>query len=206
MNVGSLVISCVLSVSIYYHYYVCLSRKHGSHFSWPLCGYLWPSALPQERNYYCCSVYENICGGCDSGSYAAFHIAVVTLKRSEPVIAKKSELKAARTLGVVVVAFLTCLCLFFCASFTGFIYGSLSFELCLFYFNSCLNPVIYAFFYPWFRKSIKLIVTLQILQPYLLQCDQHIVKKHIRVIDRRDLLWLVILKSGQMKNAIDILK
>nr|XP_020444417.1 trace amine-associated receptor 13c-like [Monopterus albus] len=30
--------------------------------------------------------------------------------------------------------------------------------------NSCLNPLIYAMFYPWFRKAIKLIITLRILQ------------------------------------------
>ncbi|XP_033181207.1 trace amine-associated receptor 7a-like [Mastacembelus armatus] len=35
----------------------------------------------------------------------------------------------------------------------------------LIFLNSCLNPVIYAFLYPWFRKSVKLIVTLEILQP-----------------------------------------
>ncbi|XP_029386602.1 trace amine-associated receptor 5-like, partial [Echeneis naucrates] len=28
-------------------------------------------------------------------------------------------------------------------------------EIWLVYFNSCLNPVIYVFFYLWFRKSIK---------------------------------------------------
>ncbi|XP_035531820.1 trace amine-associated receptor 8a-like [Morone saxatilis] len=39
-----------------------------------------------------------------------------------------------------------------------------AFVICLFYFNSCLNPVIYAFFYSWFRESVKLIVTLKILQ------------------------------------------
>ncbi|XP_076731452.1 trace amine-associated receptor 13c-like [Maylandia zebra] len=43
--------------------------------------------------------------------------------------------------------------------------SSAAFVICLVYFNSCLNPIIYVFFYPWFRKSIKLIATLQILQP-----------------------------------------
>ncbi|GLD68300.1 trace amine-associated receptor 4-like protein [Lates japonicus] len=42
----------------------------------------------------------------------------------------------------------------------------------LMYFNSCLNPVIYAFFYPWFRKAVKHIVTLQILQPG--SCDANV--------------------------------
>ncbi|XP_067382422.1 trace amine-associated receptor 13c-like [Channa argus] len=37
--------------------------------------------------------------------------------------------------------------------------------------NSCLNPVIYTFFYPWFRKSVKLIITLQILQPQSSQAN-----------------------------------
>ncbi|KAL3969425.1 NLR family CARD domain-containing protein 3 [Sarotherodon galilaeus] len=47
----------------------------------------------------------------------------------------------------------------------AFLNGSSSaFVLCLFYFNSCLNPIVYALFYPWFRKSIKLIVTFQILK------------------------------------------
>ena len=95
------------------------------------------------------------------------HIASVTLQRSVKV--KKSEMKAARALGVVVVVFLMCFCPYFYPSIAGqdttndmaiSVFG-----LWLLYFNSCLNPLIYAFFYPWFRKSIKLIVTLQILQP-----------------------------------------
>ncbi|XP_051259322.1 trace amine-associated receptor 13c-like isoform X1 [Dicentrarchus labrax] len=97
------------------------------------------------------------------------HIAAVTLQRSETVTAKKSELKAARTLGVVVIVFLTCLCPYYCSSLVGqnamFGVTSVPFETWLFYFNSCLNPVIYAFCYPWFLKSIKLIVTFKILQP-----------------------------------------
>ncbi|XP_076603627.1 trace amine-associated receptor 13c-like [Chaetodon auriga] len=96
------------------------------------------------------------------------HIVTVTVQCSVKVTAKKSELKAARTLGVVVVVFLICVCPYFCVALTGqdtmLNASSSAFIICLFYFNSCLNPVIYAFFYPWFRKSIKLIVTLKILE------------------------------------------
>ncbi|XP_075960605.1 trace amine-associated receptor 13c-like [Anarhichas minor] len=95
--------------------------------------------------------------------------AAFSLKCSVSVTAKKSELKAARTLGVVIVVFLVCLCPYYCVSLTGqdtlINASTATFVICLFYFNSCLNPVIYAFFYPWFRKSIRLIVTLKILQP-----------------------------------------
>ncbi|XP_028249876.1 trace amine-associated receptor 13c-like [Parambassis ranga] len=82
--------------------------------------------------------------------------------------AKKSELKAARTLGVLVVVFLMCFCPYY---FISLLWGTLlnpvfaSFIYYLVYFNSCMNPLIYALFYPWFRKSVKHIVTLQILQP-----------------------------------------
>ncbi|XP_075960772.1 trace amine-associated receptor 13c-like [Anarhichas minor] len=97
------------------------------------------------------------------------HTAAFSLKCSVSVTAKKSELKAARTLGVVIVVFLVCLCPYFCVALTGqdtlLNASTAAFVICLFYFNSCLNPVIYAFFYPWFRKSIRLIVTLKILQP-----------------------------------------
>ncbi|XP_072252961.1 trace amine-associated receptor 13c-like [Leuresthes tenuis] len=94
------------------------------------------------------------------------HITATNLKHS--VTAKKSELKAARTLGVVVVVFLLCLCPYYCVILSGqdsALNASSAFVTCLYAFNSCLNPIIYAFFYPWFRKSIQLIVTLQILKP-----------------------------------------
>ncbi|XP_029936991.1 trace amine-associated receptor 13c-like [Myripristis murdjan] len=104
------------------------------------------------------------------------HIVSVTLQPSGSGTAKKSELKAARTLGVVIAVFLACLFPYYCISLTGqetMINASfVSFEIWLFNINSCLNPVIYAFFYPWFRKTIKLIVTLQILQPD--SCEAHI--------------------------------
>ncbi|XP_066569664.1 trace amine-associated receptor 1-like [Amia ocellicauda] len=33
------------------------------------------------------------------------------------------------------------------------------------YINSTFNPLIYAFFYPWFQKAVKVIVTLKIYHP-----------------------------------------
>ncbi|XP_036966018.1 trace amine-associated receptor 8a-like [Acanthopagrus latus] len=92
------------------------------------------------------------------------HIAAVTGK----VTAKKSEMKAARTLGVVIVLFLLCLCPYYCIELTGqhnFLNdSSAAFVLWLYCFNSCLNPVVYALCYPWLRESVKLIVTFKILQ------------------------------------------
>ncbi|XP_078030334.1 trace amine-associated receptor 13c-like [Epinephelus lanceolatus] len=105
------------------------------------------------------------------------HIAAVTRQGSVKGTAKKSELKAARTLGVVVVVFLTCSCPYFCSSLaiqdSLFGFTSMPLEAGLFYLNSSLNPMIYAFCYPWFLKSIKLIVTFKILQPD--SCDANVV-------------------------------
>ncbi|XP_037345135.2 trace amine-associated receptor 13c-like [Pungitius pungitius] len=93
------------------------------------------------------------------------HIAVATTK----VKAKKSEMKAARTLGVVVVVFLICICPYYCVTLTSqdnlYTTSSVTIVMWLVHFNSCLNPLIYAILYPWFRKSIKVIVTLEILKP-----------------------------------------
>ncbi|XP_037345060.2 trace amine-associated receptor 13c-like [Pungitius pungitius] len=93
------------------------------------------------------------------------HVAVVTTN----VNAKMSEMKAARNLGVVVVVFLTCICPFYCFILTSqnnsYTASSVTIFIWLAQFNSCLNPLIYAILYPWFRKSIKVIFTLQILKP-----------------------------------------
>nr|XP_040058210.1 trace amine-associated receptor 1-like [Gasterosteus aculeatus aculeatus] len=91
---------------------------------------------------------------------------VLPHKFSVNITAKKSEMKAARTLGVIIVVFLLCVCPYYLAC-TVFVIqsSSVTFVIWLFNCNSCLNPLIYAILYPWFRKSIRLIVTLQILKP-----------------------------------------
>ncbi|XP_074551296.1 trace amine-associated receptor 7f-like [Halichoeres trimaculatus] len=97
------------------------------------------------------------------------HIATVSLGRSRPLKVKKSELKAAGTLGVLVCVFVVCYSPYYCVSLSGhhIMIGSYVEVLMslLLYCNSCLNPLIYAFLYPWFRRAIRLIVTGQILQP-----------------------------------------
>ncbi|XP_028990891.1 trace amine-associated receptor 13c-like [Betta splendens] len=84
--------------------------------------------------------------------------------------AKRSQTKAARTLGILIVVFLMCYCPYYYPTFLGedtstrlSYYSILTWIELL---NSCLNPLIYALFYPWFRKAIKLICTLKILHAH----------------------------------------
>ncbi|XP_066532152.1 trace amine-associated receptor 13c-like [Hoplias malabaricus] len=78
----------------------------------------------------------------------------------------KSERKAARVLGILVFVFLSCLlpCFVYNAlsSVIQFEMGTFQIFLMLVYLNSTINPVIYALFYPWFRRCVKLTLTLQI--------------------------------------------
>ncbi|XP_030638368.1 trace amine-associated receptor 13c-like [Chanos chanos] len=79
-----------------------------------------------------------------------------------------SEIKAAKALTILVLVFLVCLVPFYLYMLIA---GSISITLLykvanniatLFYLNSSLNPIIYAFSYSWFKKSIKLILSCQI--------------------------------------------
>ncbi|KAM9342329.1 trace amine-associated receptor 1-like [Pholidichthys leucotaenia] len=91
------------------------------------------------------------------------HIAASTVQRSVNQ-ANKSELKAAKALGILVLVFLICFCPYYCVTFVGgnMVSGSsVTFVIFVFYFNSCVNPLIYALCYPWFRNVVKLIVTFQ---------------------------------------------
>ncbi|KAK2856981.1 hypothetical protein Q5P01_005716 [Channa striata] len=94
---------------------------------------------------------------------------VATNDRLAPT-AKKSHMKAARTLGILIVVFLMCYCPYYYPTFVGedtstrlSYYSILTWIELL---NSCLNPLIYAMFYPWFRKALKLFFTFKILQAH----------------------------------------
>uniref|UniRef100_A0A3P8YC57 G-protein coupled receptors family 1 profile domain-containing protein n=1 Tax=Esox lucius TaxID=8010 RepID=A0A3P8YC57_ESOLU len=76
--------------------------------------------------------------------------------------ASKSERKAAKTLGIVVFNYLLFwnpLVFLFCI-FTSY---DLASSICSFLplVNSFINPIIYAFFYPWFKVTVKHIFTLK---------------------------------------------
>ncbi|XP_004875140.2 trace amine-associated receptor 7a [Heterocephalus glaber] len=70
----------------------------------------------------------------------------------------KRERKAATTLGITVIAFLISWLPYFIDSFIdaflGFITPTYVYEILVWiaYYNSAMNPLIYAFFYPWFEK------------------------------------------------------
>ncbi|KAF7649601.1 hypothetical protein LDENG_00138930 [Lucifuga dentata] len=83
-------------------------------------------------------------------------------------VIKQSEQKAAKTLSIVLGAFIFCWLPFFIISFIDSYTGLNSpvelFEIFFWldYFNSTLNPIIYALFSPCFRKCFHLIVNFRI--------------------------------------------
>ena len=84
---------------------------------------------------------------------------------------KASERKAATTLGILVIVFVACLLPYFLSVvFSDSIPGTLLMQLLegavlILLLNSAINPMIYALFYPWFRKCSKLILMLNIFNP-----------------------------------------
>ncbi|XP_043922874.1 trace amine-associated receptor 4-like [Protopterus annectens] len=78
---------------------------------------------------------------------------------------KEAEQKATKTLILIMGVFLFCwlpamimimLNFYFSVFIPSFIFEVLSW---LAYFNSACNPIIYGFFYPWFRKAFKMVLT-----------------------------------------------
>ncbi|KAI4900225.1 hypothetical protein NFI96_006416 [Prochilodus magdalenae] len=81
----------------------------------------------------------------------------------------RSERKAARVLGVLVVVFLACLVPYYaCSLMTDTVTSDSSYlvvnnVLILFYLNSSINPLIYALFYSWFQRCTRMILSCKIL-------------------------------------------
>ncbi|XP_072515074.1 trace amine-associated receptor 6-like [Salminus brasiliensis] len=82
--------------------------------------------------------------------------------------ANSSETKAAKTLGIVIFVYLACWIPFYISSLSVesvttslMVYTVFVWVICL---NSSVNPLIYAIFYPWFRTSVKFIVTCRIFK------------------------------------------
>lgn len=82
----------------------------------------------------------------------------------------KRERKAARTLGIAMAAFLVSWLPYVTDAvidvYMNFITPPYVYEILVWcvYYNSTMNFLIYAFFYPWFRKAIKLIVSGKVLR------------------------------------------
>jgi len=80
-------------------------------------------------------------------------------------VRRKSENKAALTLGIIVMVYLLCYIPYFICSISVSSSTIMNILTWVMYINSGLNPLIYAIFYPWFKKTVKHILTLKIFQP-----------------------------------------
>ncbi|XP_031437652.2 trace amine-associated receptor 13c-like [Clupea harengus] len=86
-------------------------------------------------------------------------------------VPKRSERKAAKVLGILVSVFLLCVVPYYIASVipgsinTQLFNDVLNYTSALLYLNSLFNPIIYALFYPWFKKSMKLILRCRVCSP-----------------------------------------
>uniref|UniRef100_A0A6Q2X025 G-protein coupled receptors family 1 profile domain-containing protein n=1 Tax=Esox lucius TaxID=8010 RepID=A0A6Q2X025_ESOLU len=94
-----------------------------------------------------------------------------TVSGVKTIQASKSERKATKTLGIVVFNYLVFWNPFFLSSFLFSSNNNLAsyFVTFLPLVNSLINPIIYAFFYPWFKVATKQILTLQLRHLFCLQ-------------------------------------
>ncbi|XP_051765915.1 trace amine-associated receptor 13c-like [Ctenopharyngodon idella] len=78
---------------------------------------------------------------------------------------KKSESKAALTLGIIVTVYLLCWIPYYVCSISVTSSTTINLLTWVVYTNSGLNPLVYALFYPWFKKTVKHILSRKIFQP-----------------------------------------
>ncbi|XP_022523705.2 trace amine-associated receptor 1-like [Astyanax mexicanus] len=86
-------------------------------------------------------------------------------------VLSKEEKKATKTLAVVLGVFLSLWTPFFICNvmspFIGYAIPPVSMDMLAWtgFMNSTCNPIVYAFFYKWFRKAFRIIISGQIFQP-----------------------------------------
>ncbi|XP_048037740.1 trace amine-associated receptor 13c-like [Megalobrama amblycephala] len=80
-------------------------------------------------------------------------------------VRRKSESKAALTLGIIVTVYLLCWIPYYICSMSVTSSTIINVLAWVVYVNSGLNPLVYALFYPWFKKTVKHVLTLKIFQP-----------------------------------------
>ncbi|XP_043920346.1 trace amine-associated receptor 13c-like [Protopterus annectens] len=86
-------------------------------------------------------------------------------------LSNHKDRKAARTLTIVMTVFVLCWMPAFADAvvdpFFNFPTPTIVYDCLVFlgYCNSALNPIIYAFFYPWFQNALKLIISCAIFRP-----------------------------------------
>uniref|UniRef100_A0A8C1IEK6 Trace amine-associated receptor 13c-like n=1 Tax=Cyprinus carpio TaxID=7962 RepID=A0A8C1IEK6_CYPCA len=83
---------------------------------------------------------------------------------NEGSVRRKSESKAALTLGIIVTVYLLCWIPYYICSISAVSSTTINVLTWFVFSNSGLNPMVYALFYPWFKKTVKLILTLKIFQ------------------------------------------
>uniref|UniRef100_A0AAY5K761 G-protein coupled receptors family 1 profile domain-containing protein n=1 Tax=Esox lucius TaxID=8010 RepID=A0AAY5K761_ESOLU len=111
------------------------------------------------------TIYMKIFVVARSQARQVFSIKAATKPGVKAIQANKSERKAAKTLAIVVFNYLACwIPMYLSRFFFRFASGNLfsAFICFLPLVNSLTNPIIYAFFYPWFKVTAKHIFTLKL--------------------------------------------
>ncbi|XP_051880879.1 trace amine-associated receptor 1-like [Pristis pectinata] len=118
--------------------------------------------------YIYCKIYFVAMKQVKSINRVTVQVQSIRVNRSR--FSRKHERKAAKTLGIVVGIFLICWSPFFiCNTVDAFLSYSVPpvlFDTLVWfgYLNSTLNPLIYGFFFSWFRKAVTIICTCKIFQ------------------------------------------
>ncbi|XP_072356821.1 trace amine-associated receptor 1-like isoform X2 [Scyliorhinus torazame] len=98
-------------------------------------------------------------------------VQISSIQDSKSRSSRNNERKAAKTLGLAMGVFLMCWSPFFiCNTVNGFVNNTIPpvlFDALVWfgYLNSTFNPIIYGFFFSWFRKAVSIICTCRIFQP-----------------------------------------